>query len=79
MDLLSSTIFNGIMFPTQLAACFIHFFCPLSIDLPLYSPGEMEQVTDLTPVLSPSPVPIHALHNWDFFLASLYSLKACLT
>lgn len=32
-----------------------HCFCPLSIDLPLHSLEEMEQVIDLSPVLSPSP------------------------
>jgi len=62
MDLLYSTMFNGFIFPAQVVACFIHFsprwaghmspifhhFRPLGIDLPLYSPGEMEQVEQLT-------------------------------
>lgn len=71
MDLLSSTTFNGltsqqrwllvlfIFFPCRAGhvSPIFHHFCPLSIDLPLYSPGEMEQVTDLSPVLSLSPAP----------------------
>lgn len=37
MDLLSSTTFNGVIFPAQVAACIIHFF--FHVELVTYCPS----------------------------------------